>query len=272
MKPKKSLSQNFLINDRAAQRIVKSLNPEENDVVLEIGAGSGALTKHLLCKAKKILAVEIDKQLCQILQQKFKSYQNLSIVNADILKVSLHNLIKPEPNCKVVGNLPYQITSGVLSFLQENRKLINGCVLMIQKEVALRLSSVPGSKNWSPLSIAVQMYADSEILFHIKPNSFFPKPRVDSSVIRLTFLPQPRVRVEDERWFFRVVRAAFGQRRKILLNSLTSNLSLPKDRLEVILNRIGIDPKRRAETLNLSEFARLSTAVIGLEKIRLISG
>ncbi len=261
MKPKKSLSQNFLINDRAANRIVDSLDLNENDIVLEIGAGSGALTKHLLNKAKKVVAVEIDRRLCDVLQQKFTSHHNLSIINADILKVNLHDLISPERSCKVVGNLPYQITSPVLTFLLENRRLINACVLMVQKEVALRLSSRPGNKDWSPLSIAVQLYADVEILFHLKPSSFFPRPGVDSSVIRLKFLPQTKVQVQDEKRFFMVIRAAFGQRRKILLNSLAANLDLPKGQLEVIFNRIGLDPKRRAETLEMDEFARLSSAL-----------
>jgi 16S rRNA (adenine1518-N6/adenine1519-N6)-dimethyltransferase len=261
VKLKKSLSQNFLINDRAAKRIVDSLDLNENDFVLEIGAGSGALTKHLLHKAKKVVAVEIDKQLCGLLQQKFASHQNLSIVNADILKVNLRDLIQPEPSCKVAGNLPYQITSPVLSLLLENRKLIDACVVTVQKEVALRLSSKPGNKDWSPLSIAVQLYANVKILFHLKPGSFFPRPGVDSSVIRLLFLPQPRVRVQSEKLFFKVVRAAFGQRRKILLNSLAANLDLPKDQLEVIFNRISLDPKRRAETLDMDEFAQLSSAM-----------
>jgi len=261
VRPKKSLSQNFLINDRAAKRIVDSLDLNENGLVLEIGAGSGALTKYLLYKAKKVVAVEIDKRLCGLLRQKFASHQNLSIVNADILKANLHDLIRPEHSCKVVGNLPYQITSPVLSFLLESRRLIDACVLTIQKEVALRLSSGPGSKDWSPLSIAIQLHADVEILFHLKPGSFFPRPGVDSSVIRLKFLPRTKVFVKDEKWFFIVVRAAFGQRRKILLNSLAANLDLPKGRLEVIFNRIGLDPKRRAETLDMDEFARLSSAL-----------
>lgn len=260
MRPKQNLSQNFLINDRAAKRIIDSLNLKGNDIVLEIGAGSGALTKYILNKAKKVVAVEIDRRLCDVLQQKFTSHHNLSIINADILKVNLQDLIQPEWTCKVVGNLPYQITSPVLTFLLESRRLIDACVLMVQKEVALRLSSRPGDKDWSPLSIAVQLYADVEILFHLKPGSFFPRPGVDSSVIRLKFLPQTKVQVKDEKWFFTVVRAAFGQRRKILLNSLTSNLDLPKGQLEVIFSKIGLDPKRRAETLEMDEFARLSSA------------
>jgi 16S rRNA (adenine1518-N6/adenine1519-N6)-dimethyltransferase len=242
VRPKKSLSQNFLINDRAARRIVESLNLKKDDVVLEIGAGKGALSKHLLENAKKVLAVEIDKPLCSYLQEKFSHNGNLDVINKDILKIDFKELIQPESFCKVVGNLPYQITSPVLSLL-------------------LEICSVPGSKDWSPLSIAVQLYSDVKILFHLKPSSFFPRPRVDSSVIKIVFLSKPKVLVEDEEVFFRVVRSAFGQRRKTLLNSLSANLGLPKKEIEVILNRVGIDSQRRAETLSLGEFANLSSAM-----------
>jgi 16S rRNA (adenine1518-N6/adenine1519-N6)-dimethyltransferase len=258
VRPKKRLSQNFLINDRAARRIVDNLNPHKSDVILEIGAGSGALTKHLLNQAKKVLAVEIDKELCSALKEKFSNYQNLTILNTDILQLDLDSVIKPHHHCKIIGNLPYQITSPILSFLLQNKKFIDYCVLMVQKEFATRLSSSPGSKDWSPLSIAIQLHADVEVLFHLKPGSFFPRPKVNSSVVKITFLHCPRVQLEDEDWFLRVVRAAFGQRRKTLLNSLAANLSLPKGELEFILKRIEIDPQRRAETLGLKEFAVLS--------------
>lgn len=261
MRPKKSLSQNFLINDKAARRIVESLDSKKDEIVLEIGAGKGALTKHLLEKAKKVLAVEIDKRLCDHLRERFREKENLSVINEDILKINLQDLFQPASVCKVVGNLPYQITSPVLSLLFENRKIITLCVLMVQKEVALRISSVPGAKDWSPLSIAIQLYADVKILFHLKPNSFFPRPKVESSVLKIIFLSEPRVCVEDEKFFFQVVRSAFGQRRKTLSNSLSANLDLPKKEIEVILNKIGIDPQRRAETLSLSEFAGLSMAI-----------
>jgi len=261
VRPKKSLSQNFLTNDKAAIRIVRSLELKKDDTVLEIGAGKGALTKHLLEKAKKVYAVEIDKRLCSYLQQRFSNEKNLTIINKDILKINFRDLIGPESFCKVVGNLPYQITSPLFSLLLENKKLITFCVLMVQKEVALRICAVPGNKDWSPLSIAVQLYSDVKILFHLKPNSFFPPPRVDSSVIQFVFLSEPKVCVPDEKLFFCVVRSAFGQRRKMVLNSLSANLDLPKRGIEVILNKIGIDPRRRAETLSLNEFARLSSAM-----------
>ncbi|MFQ6003810.1 MAG: ribosomal RNA small subunit methyltransferase A, partial [Candidatus Zixiibacteriota bacterium] len=296
MKPKKSLSQNFLINDRAAKRIVESLNIQEDDTVLEIGAGKGALTKYLLGKAKKVIAVEIDKKLCQYLEQRFLEKKNLVLINKDILKVNFKELIQKqkislhtplpqeerelhefppplmgggqeegdsinsleiagqESHLKVIGNLPYQITSPLLSLLLENRKFISLSVLMVQKEVAQRICAQPKSKDWSPLSVVVQLYSEVKTLFHLKPTSFFPPPKVESSVIKIIFLKKPKVFIADEKLFFRVVRSAFGQKRKIILNSLSANFNLPKKEMELILNKVKIDPKRRAESLSIQEF------------------
>jgi len=261
VRPKRSLSQNFLTNDRAARRIVERLELKEDETVLEIGSGRGALTKYLLDKAEKIFAVEIDKQLCSYLEQRFVSKKNLKIINKDILKVNFKDLISPGSFCKVVGNLPYQITSPVLSLLLKNKEFISLCVLMVQKEVALRICASPGDKDWSPLSIAVQLYSDVKILFHLRSSSFFPQPKVISSVIRIVFPSEPKVRVPDEKLFFWVVRSAFGQRRKMVLNSLAANLDLPKRKIEVILDKAGIDPQRRAETLSLNELARFSSSL-----------
>jgi 16S rRNA (adenine1518-N6/adenine1519-N6)-dimethyltransferase len=266
MRPRKSLSQNFLIDDGAARRIVENLDLREDDTVLEIGAGKGALTRHLLESAREVFAVEIDRRLCSYLQGRFADQENLSIVNQDILKVDLSSLIGPEGACKVVGNLPYQITSPILSHLLGNRKLISLCVLMVQKEVALRICAVPGSRDWSSLSVGIQLHSDAETLFHLGPNSFSPPPRVESSVIRLAFLSEPRVPVADEKMFFKVVHSAFGQRRKMLINSLAANLDLLKKDVELILSDVRIDARRRAETLSIKEFADLSSALGDLLK------
>ena len=261
MRPKKSLSQNFLINDRATKRIVDSLNIQEADTVLEIGAGKGALTKYLLRKAKKVIAVEIDKRLCQYLEQRFLEKQNLVLINKDILKIDFKKLAGKKSHLKVIGNLPYQITSPLLSLLLENKKFILISVLMIQKEVAKRICAQPGSKDWSPLSVAIQLHSEVKILFTLKPTSFFPPPKVESSVIQISFLKRPKVFIANENLFFSVIRSAFGQRRKIILNSLSANFNLPKKRMELILNKVKIDPKRRPETLSIQEFANLSKAV-----------
>ena len=261
MRPKKSLSQNFLINDRAAKRIVDSLNIQEGDTVLEIGAGKGALTKYLLEKAKKVIAVEIDKRLCQYLEQRFLEKNNLVLINKDILKIDFENLTGPKGHLKVIGNLPYQITSPLLSLLLENRKFIPLSVLMVQKEVAKRICAQPGSKDWSPLSITIQLHSEVKTLFNLKPTSFFPPPKVESSVIKIIFRKKPKVFIADENLFFSVIRSAFGQRRKIILNSLSASFNLPKKNLELILNKVKIDSKRRPETLSIQEFANLSKAL-----------
>ena len=261
MRPKRSLGQNFLSDDSAAKRIAESLRLSEDDTVLEIGAGKGALTKHLVGHAERVLAVEIDARLCRHLRKKFGDKENLAVINRDILKVDLKKVIQPSARCKVAGNLPFQITSPVISLLLENREVIETSVLMVQKEVALRICALPGSRDWSPVSIAVRLHSDAEVLFHLKPESFFPPPKVDSSVVKISFLARPRVSVPDEEWFSEVVRSAFGQRRKMVLNSLAGSLDLPKSRIEVILKEAGIDPRKRAEALDLSQFADLARAL-----------
>jgi 16S rRNA (adenine1518-N6/adenine1519-N6)-dimethyltransferase len=266
VRPKRSLGQNFLSDDSAAKRIAESLGLKDDDTVLEIGAGKGALTKHLVECAKRVLAVEIDARLCRHLGRRFRDRENLAVMNGDILKTDLRDAIKPSCKCKVAGNLPFQITSPVISLLLENRELIGACVLMVQKEVALRICALPGTRDWSPVSIAVRLHSDAEVLFHLKPESFYPPPKVDSSVIKITFLARPRVSVPDEKWFSEVVRSAFGQRRKMVLNSLAGSLDLPKSRIEVILKEAGIDPRKRAEALDLSQFADLACALREVRK------
>jgi len=261
VRPKRSLGQNFLSDEGAAERIADSLELKKDDTVLEIGAGKGALTKHLVDCADRVLAVEIEARLCRYLRRRFRDEEKLAVINSDILKIDLREVIQPSGKCKVVGNLPYQITSPVISLLLENRGLIDPCVLMVQKEVGFRICALPGSRDWSPLSVTVRLHSDAEVLFHLKPESFYPPPKVDSSVIKVTFLARPRDSVPDEKWFSEVVRSAFGQRRKMVLNSLAGSLNLPKSRIEVILREAGIDPRKRAEALDLSQFADLARAL-----------
>ena len=259
IKPKKSLSQNFLINNNAAKRIVDSLKLKKNETVLEIGSGKGALTHYLIQKSKRVIGVEIDKILCAFLKRSFPSSKNLEIINRDFLKIDFEKVILPDKRIKVVGNLPYQITSPVLKVLMENRERIKMAVLMVQKEVAQRICGKPGTKSWSPLSIGIQFYSDPQILFRLKPTSFKPSPKVESAVIGLLFLRKPKIKTEDEKFLFIVVRAAFSQRRKMVLNSVSSSLGWRKDLVFKALSRSKIDPRKRAEDLDLGELGSLAS-------------
>ena len=258
IKPRKSLSQNFLINDNAGKRIVDSLNLTRNEAVLEIGPGKGALTKYLVEKSGKVVGVEIDGNLCDFLKRRFPSAKNLEIIHQDFLKIDLKRVILPHRKIKIIGNLPYQITSPVLALLFQNRKRITMAVLMVQKEVAQRICGKPGTKSWSPLSIGIQLYSDPEILFRLKPSSFMPSPQVESAVIKLSFLRKPKIKIEDEKFFFIVVKAAFSQRRKMILNSVSSSLDLKKEMVLKALKRSNIDPKTRAEDLTIEELSSLA--------------
>ncbi|MGB2697856.1 MAG: 16S rRNA (adenine(1518)-N(6)/adenine(1519)-N(6))-dimethyltransferase RsmA, partial [Candidatus Zixiibacteriota bacterium] len=182
IKPRKSLSQNFLINDNAAKRIVDSLNLRRSEAVLEIGPGLGALTKYLIEKSGRVIGVEIDRDICNFLKRSSPSSKNLEIINQDFLKIDFKRVILPDRKIKIIGNLPYQITSPVLKVLVENRERIKMAVLMVQKEVAQRICGKPGTKSWSPLSIGIQLYSDPKILFKLKPSSFKPSPKVESAV------------------------------------------------------------------------------------------
>ncbi len=266
IKPRKSLSQNFLINDNAAKRIVDSLNLRGSEAVLEIGPGKGALTKYLLEKSRRVVGVEIDRNLCEFLKKRFLSAQNLEIIHQDFLKIDIKRVILPHRKIKIIGNLPYQITSPVLALLLENRKRIKMAILMVQKEVAQRICGKPGTKSWSPLSIGIQLYSDPEILFRLKPSSFMPSPKVESAVIRLFFLKDPRVNVKNEKFFFIVIKAAFSQRRKMILNSVSSSLGLRKEMVLKALKRSNIDPTKRAEDLTLEE---LSSLALNLKMLKL---
>ncbi len=258
IKPKKSLSQNFLINDNAAKRIVESLNLKKNETVLEIGPGKGALTRYLIEKSRKVIGVEIDKSLCDFLKKRFSLHESLRILNQDFLRIDFEKAIYPDKKIKIVGNLPYQITSPALALLLENRERIKLAVLMVQKEVAQRICARPDTRNWSPLSIGIQLYSDSKILFKLKPSSFKPSPKVESAVIRFEFLKKPKVRIKDENFFFKLVKAAFAQRRKMVLNSVSASLDLRKEFVLRALERVKIDPKKRAEALTLDELASFS--------------
>jgi 16S rRNA (adenine1518-N6/adenine1519-N6)-dimethyltransferase len=258
--PRKRFNQNFLVNLKAAKRIVDYLDLKQNDEVLEIGPGKGVLTHFLLEKAKRVYGVELDRNLCKYLEEKFKDNENLEVINEDILKLDLNKISANRERLKVIGNIPYQITTPIFEYLIQNREFIDFAILTVQKEVAKRICAKPGMPDWSPLSIGIQLFSNPEVLFILKPNSFFPPPKVESAVIRVRFLLRPKVDVEFP-FFAHLVKAVFSQRRKTLLNSLSKSLDLNKDELQTILKDAEIDSQRRGETLNLKELGKLAKII-----------
>ncbi len=263
VKADKGLGQHFLVDRQPLSSIIKAAQLSSKDEVLEIGPGLGALTLELGAKAKKVVAVEKDRKLIPVLEDVTKDFKNICILRADVLKLDMRKLQEThfEGKFKVVANLPYYITSPIIMKAIENRDLIGLMVFMVQKEVAQRLTACPGSKDYGILSIAVQLYADTEIICEIDSDSFLPPPKVESAVIQITLRQKPRVLLEDETFFFKVVEAAFGERRKTLKNSLKSRLTLPGLNSHIIdkaLEKTGIEHLRRGETLSIEEYAELA--------------
>ncbi len=251
-KPKKSLGQNFLIDKNIQAKIIKYSAPKETENVLEIGPGRGELTQLLLEKAKKVIAVEIDELLCKLLREKFSAYKNFELINADILKLDLSKFGK----LKVIANLPYYISSPAIAHILNYRKSIKAAYLTLQKELAMRLCCPAGTKDCGAISCLVGYYSQPRILFPISNSCFWPRPKVDSCFIELKIFPEPKVKVKNETLFFKLIRLAFNQRRKLLKNSLSS--LLPQVRLADCLEAAGLKQKVRAEELSLSDFARLA--------------
>ncbi|EMI11646.1 16S rRNA (adenine(1518)-N(6)/adenine(1519)-N(6))-dimethyltransferase RsmA [Anoxybacillus salavatliensis] len=262
---KKSLGQNFLIEPNILHRIVDFAQLSERTGVIEIGPGIGALTEQLARRAKKVVAFEIDQRLLPILADTLSPYSNVSVIHQDILKADVQQVISERladvEDIMVVANLPYYVTTPIIMKLLTDRLPIRGMVVMLQKEVAERMAAKPGTKDYGSLTIAVQYYTHAETVMHVPRTVFVPKPNVDSAVIRLLKREQPAVAVSNEDFFFTVVRASFGQRRKTILNNLMSHLpggKQKKDEIEKALQAAHIDPKRRGETLTIAEFALLS--------------
>lgn len=262
---KKSLGQNFLIDTNILKRIVDFAELSEDIGAIEIGPGIGALTEQLARSSKKVVAFEIDQRLLPILAETLSPYSNVKVIHQDVLKADVAKVIDEEfTDCKdimVVANLPYYVTTPIIMKIIEEHLPIRGIVVMLQKEVADRISAKPGTKDYGSLSIAIQYYTKAETVMIVPKTVFVPQPNVDSAVVRLTRLEEPSVSVKDEDFFFQVTRASFAQRRKTLLNNLTSQLPDGKEKKENIvaaLHASGIDPGRRGETLSLEEFARLS--------------
>lgn len=257
-KPRKRLGQNFLIDKNIQEKIVNSCNLQESDVVLEIGPGRGELTRLLLAKAKKVFAVEIDKELCGLLSSKFSSSSNFELINQDILKISLVDLrgLQGLGKLKVIANIPYYISTPIIAHLLRYKESIEAIYISLQKELAKRLTALPGNKDYGAFSCFVQFYSQPKILFPIKNSSFWPKPKVDSSFVELKILSAPKVKVKDEESFFKIVRLAFSQRRKVLKNSLVKMVE--GDKLIAHLKLLGMKENARAEDLSLKDFARLA--------------
>lgn len=255
----KKLGQNFLIDEHVVRSIVEAANISEGDAVLEIGPGIGTLTQGLAEAGADVTAVEIDRRLIEVLAKTLEGYENIKVVHGDILRIDIAKEVMA-PRYKVVANLPYYITTPIIMGLLEAHMPVDVLVTMVQKEVAQRMVAVPGTKDYGSLSVAVQYYTKPEIMFIVPPASFIPPPAVDSAVIRCTVREKPPVEV-DERVFFRVVKAAFAQRRKTLSNTLKTT-GVPAETLKVILEKAGIDGTRRGETLSLEEFAAIANVWI----------
>lgn len=257
----KSLGQNFLIDDNIIDKIVGGSLAGQRDKVIEVGPGIGTLTRELASRSEKVMVVEIDKKLIPILGDTLSDFDNVTIVNEDIMKADIKDLIDKNLDggpVKLVANLPYYITTPIIMRFLEEDINVTDIVVMVQKEVAERMNANPGKKDFGALSVAVQFYCDTEIVAKVPRHLFVPQPNVDSIVIALRVRPERKYKVEDEDLFFKIVKASFGQRRKTLLNSLTSMGILDKTDISAVLSAAGIDEKRRGETLSLEEFARLS--------------
>lgn len=260
----KGLGQNFLINPTVCPRMAEMGNAQPGWGMIEIGAGVGVLTAELAQRADKVVCIEIDSRLLPILDETLAEYDNIKIVNQDVLKVDLHKLIAEEfPNMPVAvcANLPYYITSPIIMNLLESRLPISSLTVMVQKEAAQRICAMPGSREVGAVSIAVRYYCEPKVLFQVSRGSFMPAPDVDSTVIRLDIRKQPTVDFKREEDFFRVVKAAFSQRRKTLSNTLSSGLSMNKTQIAELLERAGVASNLRAEQLSMQQFADIANAL-----------
>lgn len=259
----KKFGQNFLIDTHVLEKIICAAGITKDDFILEIGPGIGTMTQYLCENAREVTAVEIDKNLIPILEDTLSAYNNISILNEDVLKVDLLKLAKEKNNgkpIKVVANLPYYITTPIIMGLFESHVPVENITVMVQKEVADRMQVGPGTKDYGALSLAVQYYAKPEIIAHVPPNCFIPRPKVGSAVIRLTRHEVPPVQVEDEAFLFQIIRASFNQRRKTLVNGLNNSPNIPitKEMLTQVIEEMGLSPTIRGEALTLEQFANLS--------------
>ena len=261
----KSLGQNFLVDSNIIDKIIEGANITENDYVLEVGPGIGTLTREICKKAKKVIAVEIDKKLIPILKETLSDLDNVEVINADILKLDILEVIREKMDnkpIKLVANLPYYITTPIVMKFLEEYIPVENIVVMVQKEVADRMQASPGTKDYGALSVAVQYYCEPKIITKVPRTLFIPQPNVESTVICLTVHKNPIYKLKNKDLFFDVVKSSFGKRRKTILNALSSgNIVVSKEELKNVLNNSGVDEVRRGETLTIDEFANLSNVL-----------
>lgn len=262
---KKSLGQNFIVDTNILANIVKAAGLDENTNVIEVGPGIGALTEYVARSSKQVVAFEIDDRLIPVLEDTLSPYDNIEIVNQDVLKANLKEVLKEKINLDerlmVVANLPYYITTPIIMHFLESQLRIDGLVIMMQKEVAERITAAPGSKAYGSLSIAIQYYMEAEIAFIVPKTVFVPQPNVDSAILKLTRRDKPVIEVKNEEFFFKLVRAAFVQRRKTIWNNLLIRFGKTdevKAELTKALEIAGIEPKRRGEAISIVEFGKLA--------------
>lgn len=266
----KKFGQNFLVDSNVLENIIEKAGITEDDLVLEIGPGIGTMTQYLCESAREVVAIEIDETLIPILNYTLEDYDNVEIINDDALKTDIEKIVKKKNSgkpIKVVANLPYYITTPIIMGLLEGKAPIESITIMVQKEVAERMQTGPGSKDYGALSLAVQYYADANILMTVPASCFMPRPKVDSSVIKLDIYDKPPVDVCDEEMMFKIIRASFNQRRKTLVNGLknASNLPFTKEEIEESIEKLGEDVRVRGEKLTLEQFAKLTNILMGEE-------
>ena len=266
----KKFGQNFLIDSNVLESIIRGAEITKDDFVLEIGPGIGTMTQYLCEAARQVVAVEIDKMLIPILEDTLSEYDNVEVINQDVLKVDIKSLAEEKNNgkpIKVVANLPYYITTPIIIGLFESGVPIDSITIMVQKEVADRMQTGPGSKDYGALSLAVQYYATAKVILNVSATCFMPRPNVDSAVIKLTRHKEPTVNVADEKLMFKIIRASFNQRRKTLVNGLKNSpeLSFSKEQIVKAIEKIGKPETIRGEALTLEEFAELANAFTELK-------
>ena len=259
---KKNFGQNFLVDERVLGKIVSSAEISKDDVVIEVGPGIGTLTQALAKEAYKVVAVEIDTTLVPILGELLSDFDNIEIINEDILKVDVNAIAEkyPDKKIKMVANLPYYITTPIIMNVLENHIPVESITVMIQKEVAYRMKAQPSTKDYGSLSLAVQYYCEPYLVANVPQNCFMPRPNVDSAVIKLTVMDKPKVQVNNEKFMFEFIKAAFSQRRKTLVNCIFSSvlLTLSKDELGKVLNGLGYDERVRGESLTLEDYGKIT--------------